>query len=253
MFSSTKPCLYKETNDSYSSTVIGILLVALTITVGLSVLGVWVNAENGSQNDDFEFPFIPKKNQITEIASEITISQGQSSEVSDGAYLGLCDGPVPECGSVGRFDTVPGTLEIDWSNTYLPSESDPLPLCIDNAWLSDYYMTVTSIGGYSPKCGAVLLNQLKGGTCFEGVIIANFEERPVAGTCPCEVDYYITFTTKDDLPICLDSNHLPQGFDQTKTLDKWVDVCYVSTWEGCHLGTQEFMVILAHKAMSQKP
>lgn len=218
--------------------------------MGLSVLGVWVNAENGSQNDDFEIPFIPEKNPLKEISSEIFISEGQSSEDSDGA-LGLCDGPVPEKGYVGRFDTDPGTLEIDWSRTNLPPENDPLPLCIDNEWLDDYYMTVTSVGGYTPEWGAIFLNQLKGDYCFEGVIHVKFEETEVVGSCPCAVDYNLTFYT--DAPICLDSNHLPQGFDQTRTLDKEVDVCYVTQWKGCHLDTQKFMVILAHKAMSQEP
>ena len=111
-------------------------------------------------------------------------------------------------------------------------------------------MTVTSVGGYSPEWGAIFLNQLKGDYCFEGVIHVNFSPMPVVGSCPCAVDYNLTFYV--DAPICLDSNHLPQGFDPTKTLDKEVDVCYVTKWKGCCLDSQEFMVILAHKAMSQK-
>jgi hypothetical protein len=244
MFPSTKPCLCKETNDSCSNAVIGILIVTLAITVGLSVLGVWAYAENGSQNDDFDLPFIPEKIPLKDLVSEQS-SGGKSNEISDEAAVEVCDVSVPECDCVGRYDTLPGTLEIIDQN--LPS--GPLPLCIDNAYLEPFYVTVESIGGYSPKWGAVFLNQMKGDDCFEGVINADWTETAVDG-CPCAVDYKFTFSVCE--PICLDSNHLPKGMDQSVYLDKWVDVSYCTKWEGCHLDTQEFMVILAHKAMSQK-
>jgi hypothetical protein len=201
-------------------------------------------------------PFIPEKKPLTEIISkempsEIKISEDQSgevnSEVKDGALVGLCDGLVPESGCLGRFDTVPGKLFVVGSNP----PTGALPLCITNDWLEHYNVTVRSIGGYSFKYGAIFLNQLKGGKCFEGIInVYKIAEIPVPG-CPCAVDYVLGFTTLN--PICLDSNHLPEGFDQTPTLGKWVDACYCTTWEGCHEDYQEFKVILAHKAMSQNP
>jgi len=252
MFQSTKPCLCKETNGSYSNAVMGILIITITLSMGLSVLGVWANALDGSQEDSFDLPLIPEKSVEDIISQEVSldpmVSEGQSSEVTEEASVGLCDESVPESGYLGRFDTVPGTLEIDYARTFLPE--GPLPLCIDNAWLSDYYMTVVSVGGYSPEWGAVYLDQLKGDECFEGIICANFDE-VVLDDCPCTTEYYVTFTVQD--PICLDSNHLPVGFDQSRTLDKEVDVCFSSMWKGCHLDTQKFMVILAHKAMSQNP
>jgi hypothetical protein len=255
MFKRTKPCLCKETNGSYSSAVIGILIITITLSMGLSVLGVWVNALDGSQEDTFDLPFIPEKKSVEDTfsqdrSSEIKISGGQSSEVSDEALVGLCDGPVPESGSIGRFDTEPGTLEIDYALSNLPSGNEILPLCIDDAYLSQYFMTVVSVGGYSPVWGAIFVNQLKGEGCFEGVINANFVER-VLDDCPGTVSYYIYFTV--DEPFGLDSNHLPVGFDQSVILEKWVDVCFATKWKGCELVTQEFMVILAHKAMSQNP
>ena len=255
MFKSTKPCLCKETNGSYSNAVIGILIITITLSMGLSVLGVWVNALDGSQEDSFDLPFIPEKKSVEdiisqEISSEIQISGDRSSEVSDGAFMGLCDGPVPESGSIGRFDTVPGTLEIDYANSNLPTADEILPLCIDDAYLSQYYMNVVSIGGYSPVWGAIIINQLKGEDCFEGVINANFRET-ILDDCPGTVNYYVYFTVEN--PIGLDSNHLPVGFDQSVILEKWVDVCFATKWKGCELPNQEFMVILAHKAMSQNP
>jgi len=252
MFQSTKPCLCKETNGSYSNAVIGILVITICLSMGLSVLGVWVNAFDGSQEDSFDLPLIPEKKSLEEIisqekSSDIKISEDQSSEDPGGAFIGVCDGPVPESGYVGCLDTVPGTLEI--IEEILPTE--PLPLCIDNDYLADYYIVVESVGGYSPEWGAIFVNQMKGEDCFEGVINANFEEIIVDGSCPCTVNYLVTFTVTED--ICLDSNHLPVGFDQSVYLDKWVEVCYVTEWKGCELNTQKFMVILAHKAMSQNP
>ena len=249
MFPSTKPCLCKETNDSYSNTVMGILIVTLAITVGLSVLGVVFNAENGSQNDDFELPFIPEKIPLKELISHESssdIPEEKSGEVSDKAAVEVRDVSVPEGGYLGCFDTEPGTLEV--IEEVLPV--DPLPLCIDDAYLANYHVIVRSIGGYSPKSAKIFLNQMKGDDCWEGVINADWTYTTVPG-CPCAVDY--TFTFSVDEPICLDSNHLPEGFDQTVTLDKWVEAWYCSLWEGCHEVSQEFTVILAHKAMSQKP
>ena len=250
MFPSTKKCLDIETNGSYSTTVIGILIIAVTVSIGLSMLGVWTNALDGSQNNDFDLPFLPenplKDMNSQEITSEDVSSEDQSNEVLDGALLVICDESVPEGGCLGRFDTVPGTLKV--IEEVLPV--GPLPLCITNDWLADYHIVVESVGGYEPLMGKIFLNQMKGDDCFEGIIYANFEARPVPG-CPCTVNYYVTFTVKE--PICLDSNHLPEGFDQDKTLDKWVDASYCSIWQGCHLPEQQFVVILAHKAMSQNP
>ena len=256
MFQSTKPCLCKETNGSYSNTVMGILLITISLSMGLSVLGVWVNAFDGSQEDSFDLPLIPEKKSLEDIisqeaSSDPKASEGQSSEVSDEACMGVCDGLVPECGDVGRFDTVPGTLEVDEAASVLPTGA--LPLCIDNDWLDDYFLIVESIGGYTPIWGKLYINQLKGGYCFEGKLNAHFEEIVILGTCPCVVTYNITFTTDD--PICLDSNHVPLAIDpdQTQILEKWVFVTFKTEWKGCDDDLQAFMVILAHKAMSQNP
>ena len=58
MFQSTKPCLCKETNGSYSNTVMGILIITVSLSIGLSVLGVWVIALDGSQEVTFDMPLI---------------------------------------------------------------------------------------------------------------------------------------------------------------------------------------------------
>jgi hypothetical protein len=229
----------------------GILIITVSLSIGLSVLGVWVIALDGSQEDSFDLPLIPEKKSVKDIISQEAPSDpqdsdGQSGEISDEACMGECDEPVPESGYGGCFDTEPGYIEV--VDAVLPD--GPLPLCIDNEWLSQYYVVVNSVGGYSPNWGAIYLNQMKGDECFEGIVFMHFDEIILDG-CPCATNYLITFFVCE--PICLDSNHLPEGFDQDVYLDKWVEVCFAMEWEGCHLDTQTFMVILAHKAMSQNP
>jgi hypothetical protein len=245
MFPSTKKCLEIETKGSYSTTVIGILIATVTIAIGLSMFGVWADAFDGSQNDDFDLPYIPENNPLKDLnskeTSEMKVSEGV--ENLDEASLVISDELVPERGCLGCFDTVPGTLKV--VEEVLPE--GPLPLCIDNEWLSQYHIVVESVGGYAPVWGEVYLDQNKADDCYQGIIKAHFEARPV-DDCPCTVLYYVTFYVEE--PICLDSNHLPEGFDQSVTLDKWVCGSYFSVWEGCHLPEQQFVVILAHKAMN---
>ena len=255
MFQRTKPCLCEETNGSYSNAVMGILIITFTLSMGLSVLGVWVNAFDGSQEDSFDLPFIPENKSLEdiisqEISSENKFSEGESGEVSVEALMGLCDVPVPESDDIGCFDTLPGTLEINEAASVLPV--GPLPLCINNDYLDDYYLIVESVGGYSPIWGEIYLDQNKGGFCYEGILIADFNEIVEDGS-PCIVTYNVTFTTLDNLPISLDSNHLPMGMDPSVTLNKMVCVTFKSEWKGCEDQSQQFMVILAHKAMSQNP
>jgi hypothetical protein len=73
------------------------------------------------------------------------------------------------------------------------------------------------------------------------------------------MEYVIGFQLMDpDHPIVLESNHVPQIIGDwfcvipDKELDKRVDLCFVTTWTGCFQPDQEFLVILAHKTMSQK-
>ncbi|MFX0009252.1 MAG: hypothetical protein ACFE9R_02965 [Candidatus Hermodarchaeota archaeon] len=254
MFQALKPVSKRETKGSYSITVIGIILITVIITLGLSVLGVGINAQDGIRDKDQEMPYIPERPEIIshEIPPEKKISADQSievsSEVTDGAIVGLCDVPVPNSGCFGPFDTVRGTLTITEEN--LPTW-DALPLCIDDAMLEGYYVIVRSYGGYTPVRGGFAVDQMKDNE-IEGFIYMTFEEVTDAyktdNDC-CAVRYWkVTFHLCED--ICLDSNHTPVGFED-KTLDKEVYLYGCMTWTGCERPEQEFSVILAHKAMSQ--
>ena len=100
MFKSTKPRLCEETNGSYSNAVMGILIITVSLSIGLSVLGVWVIALDGSQEVTFDLPLIPEKKSVKDIisqeaSSDPLVSEGESSEVSDEACMGECNEPVP--------------------------------------------------------------------------------------------------------------------------------------------------------------
>ncbi|MBY9021153.1 MAG: hypothetical protein KGD67_08850 [Candidatus Lokiarchaeota archaeon] len=273
MFKSTKPCLCEETNGSHSNAVIGILIITISLSVGLSVLGVWVKAFDGSQEDSFDLPLIPEKKSLDEIISDESSSEFKNSEdlsteinsvglslehsediFSDAAISGLCDVSVPECGSFGGYDTVPGTMEIVGIPN-LPTE--PLPLCIDD--VSQWSITVRTTGGYEPKGGSITVTQGVGDKAeYRGTLLINHDDgTPVAGVCGA-MDYVLTFSLCDG-PIILDSNHVPESplgdfcVWPDKTLEKEVYLSVNSIWEGCRLPDQEFVVILAHKAMSQNP
>jgi len=274
MFKSTKPCLCEETNGSYSYTVLGILLITVSLSMGLSVLGVWVNAFDGSQEDTFDLPLIPEKKTLEDIISKDDSSQfknfgDQSTEInsaglslecsedefSDEAISGLCDVSVPECGSFGPYDTETGTMEI--VGMTLPT--DPLPLCIDNDYLMPFEIIVRTTGGYVPDGGWICVYQGFGDKEeFKGKILIRSDlGTPVAEVCGA-TDYVLTFYVCD--PIILESNHIPDSplgdfcvWSDYDDLQKEVYLCVHSIWEGCFLDEQEFMVILAHKAMSQNP
>ena len=273
MSQSTKPCLFKETNGSYSDTVMRILVITIALSMGLSVLGVSVSVFNGFQEDDFEYPLIPENKPIEKITSEegspessdseeqstegkpIGSSSEQTEDIPDATNSGPCDVSVPESGSFGPYDTERGTMEI--VDMKLPTE--PLPLCIDNEYLQDFSITVRTTGGYEPKGGWITVTQGQGDKkeC-RGFININYDDgTKVEGECCTTYDYVLTFTV--DRKICLESNHVPANplgdfcVWPDKTLDKEVFLCVQSIWQGCLLDEQEFMVILAHKTMSQNP
>ena len=279
MFKRTKPCLYKETNGSYSNAVIGILCITISLSMGLSVLGVWFNAFDGFQEDNFEMPLIPEKKPLEDIisqdtSSEFKISGDQSTEVnsvrvssehsedifSDEAISGLCDVSVPEKGLFEGFDTEAGEMVID--DLLLPAE--PLPLKLTDAYLDGSYIIVGTLGGYSWVDGCIKVIQTKSDDRFiwdniQGYIDITSTELVDYGLHGW--DYYnLTFTVRGNHPIILDANHVPDSplgdfwvEDCDENLDKFVTLKICTTWTGCENINQQFMVILAHKVLSQNP
>jgi len=249
-----------ETKGSYSKTVIGIIIITLTFSVGLIILGVWEPEQNGIQQEYSNMPFVPENNFSDESSSEPSSSEDLSEEIrsssetteeefSDAVISGSWDVPVLEIGSVCDLDTEVGTLEIICEN--LPT--DPLPLCIDQAWLDQWYVVAESMGGYEFLGGVMVIKQKD--LPDQYVQIVKLGEV----FCHPYMEYVIGFQLMDpDHPIVLESNHVPTIIGDwfcvipDKELDKRVDLCFVTTWTGCFQPDQEFLVILAHKTMSQK-
>jgi hypothetical protein len=253
-----------ETNGSYYKVVTGIILFTIALTVGLSIMGVGDVAQNGFQQD-FELPFIPENKLSDESSLEIRFSEDLSQEIkylsensedsfSEAAFCGSSDVLVPKKGVFGPFDTVPGEMEL--IRSVLPV--DPLPLKITNEYLDDYWILVGTTGGYSWVDGCIKVMQAKSDeSIWDNVVgIIDITAMPVQG--PHGWAYYnLTFTVSGDHPIILDSNHPPDSplgdfcVWGPSDLDKFVHLKVSTTWEGCHLPEQQFMVILAHKVMSQ--
>jgi len=260
MYPNIKHSLAIETNGSYSKAVIGIIIITLACTFGLTILGVWEPEQNGIQQESYDLPFVPENKISEESSSEPSSSEDLSEEIrtssenteedfSEVAISESSDVPVLEMGSVCGLDTEAGTLEI--VREVLPQ--DPLPLCLDQAYLDQWGIMVQSYGGYEFEGGIMVIKQKDIPDQFIQIVkLGEYFNHPYA-------DIHLGFQLMDPThPIVLESNHVPTIIGDwfcvipDKELDKRVDLCFVTTWTGCFLPDQEFLVILAHKAVSQK-
>ena len=260
MYPNIKHSLAIETNGSYSKAVIGIIIITFSFSVGLIILGVWEPEQNGIQQEYTNMPFVPENKILDESSSEPSSSEDLSEEIktssettgeefSDAVISGSWDVPVLEIGSVCDLDTEVGTLEI--VREVLPQ--DPLPLCITQDWLDRWAVMVESYGGYEFLGGVMVVKQKDIPDQYIQIYT-----KDVIFNHPY-MEYKIGFQLMDpDHPIVLESNHVPTIIGDwfcvipDKELDKRVDLCFVTTWTGCFQPDQEFLVILAHKTMSQK-
>ncbi|MCK4383064.1 MAG: hypothetical protein KAW66_07215 [Candidatus Lokiarchaeota archaeon] len=260
MYPNIKHSLAIETKGSYSKAVIGIIIITFAFSVGLIILGVWEPEQNGIQQEYNNLPFVPENKISEESSSEPSSSEDLSEEIksssettgeefSDAVISGSWDVPVLEIGSVCDLDTEVGTLEIVSAN--LPV--DPLPLCLTQDWLDQWYVIAESYGGYEFLGGYMVIKQKALPDQFIQIVkLEEFFNHPY-------MEYKLGFQLMDpDHPIVLESNHVPTIIGDwfcvipDKELDKRVDLCFVTTWTGCFQPDQEFLVILAHKTMSQK-
>lgn len=260
MCSNNINCLEIETNGRHFNTVTRIVLITMTFTIGLSILGAWDVAQNGFQQDDIELPFIPENKFPEESSSVIKNSDDLSLELKKDKEATLCgssDVSVPEYGLFEDFDTEVGEMEI--ADQVLPTGD--LPLCIDNEYLDDFYIVVGTYGGYQWVSGCIKVMQSKSDKPMWDNIVGYIDVDAI----PIDIAegkhgwvyYNLTFTVSGNHPIILESNHIPDSplgdfyVSGPSDLDKFVDLKIKTTWEGCHQETQQFMVILAHKVMSQ--
>ncbi|MFX0039038.1 MAG: hypothetical protein ACFFCY_10815 [Promethearchaeota archaeon] len=256
-------CLEIETNGSYSKAVTRILVITILLAVGLSVLGAWDVAQNDFQDKDFELSFIPENKNSEESPSKITTSDQLPQRIkkfSEATLVGFSDVPVPEKGCFGPYDTLPGDMVI--AEQVLPTGD--LPLCIDDSYLAGSYIIVGTYGGYDWYDGCIEVIQAKSDDPFWCDNIVGYID--ITGREIFHYEYAVhgwsyynlTFNVRGDHPIVLDSNHPPDSplgdffvYFPHDNLDKFVHLKVCTEWTGCGLPEQHFMVILAHKTMSQ--
>lgn len=267
----SKKSLEYETTDSYSKTVTGILIVAVGLAVMVLICGVWVITTygvNGNQSVNTVIPFVPEMRPSEKSILEDQISEDMDSDLkvydlnpSEALVMtGTGDVLVTERCEVGFMDVDPGYLCV--SDAYLP---ETLPICITNDFLEEFYITVSSYGGYAPLNGWVRLFQMKTDGMYEGQIDITWTLVGEA-VCPCTgcvADIYeATFTV--EAPIMLESNHPPAAICgdcdlcfipewAPEELGKEVFVVIQSDWTGCNGPDQKFRVIPAHESLSWNP
>lgn len=266
--------LFNETKGSYSKTVSGIVIVTLVITCGLAIMGIWEGYVDGNNQVDYNMPFIPENKFFEESSSESKDSKALSKEIlpsseisgdifTEETILGSSDVPVPKKGCFDNYDTVAGEMEI--FDVIMPDPTIALPLKLDQAWADKWSLTVGAFGGYSPvidgSCIKVYQEKTGDPNCEPIGYIDVVFGTVYASTDPAlhGWDFYDVTFKIDGHPIVLDSNHIPNiGSDfwiydgGYLDLDKFVDFKICTTWEGCQLPEQQFVVILAHKVLSQK-
>jgi len=151
-----------------------------------------------------------------------------------------------ESGCWGSLCTEQGTIDIVGS-----SIPDALPLCIDSAYLQEWYVDILSYGGYQPWGGYIDVWQ-KGE--FKGKINVVWTWTG-KGDC-CAYDYWRATFYVDD-KICLESNQYPDVAPwilghpegQQTIPGKCVDFYIMTYWTGCVPGdqpSQDFTIIPSH-------
>jgi hypothetical protein len=141
---------------------------------------------------------------------------------------------------------------IDIYDYYLP-EGD-IPLCIDQAWLDQFYVIVHVYGGYDLLEMGLLLEQKGDWYCIDIVPLDRWGE--------CSDMYYVYGLALPDGvdKYSFDANNFPEvsaPFElwhdpDVDDLEKEINVYFCSLWTGCDLPAQEFTISLVHCNMDNK-
>ena len=142
----------------------------------------------------------------------------------------------------GCLDTVPGYIK-----TLGGYVDDPLPLCIDEEVVADWWMSVEVYGGYEPNCGYIDVWQ-KG--VRVGKLFITWTEVREEAVCTPGI-WNATFSI--EAPFRLDSNQYPIVDENCRVIAEHrtipgKDVCFESMtcWQGCSEDDQKFSIISTH-------
>jgi hypothetical protein len=139
---------------------------------------------------------------------------------------------------------------IDIVDYYLPTGD--IPLCIDQAWLDQFYVTIHVYGGYDLLDMCLWLEQ-KNGICY------CIEVYEIAFQKVCCSEYYVTYGFRIYEDICFDANNWPTVggdfeiyYDQSHPdLDKEIYAYFCSLWTGCEEDWQQFAISLVRLESGQ--
>ena len=247
MFPSTKQCLRKETNGSYSSAVIGIL-VLFTLIIFVAYLGVIafesfsINSNNGYLDVNVDPLYSLEFNNAEKNLEEIIVAKpGHTEPVDQVVY-------DPE-----HYFAEPGQIEFVESSF----ESD-LPICMSLEYGAEQWVIIKVLGGYTPTItnyyghdgyGLMTLKDAHGNIVFNdcvpgmfvGWIMDDYSVVECEGTL-CDMCWvYYNFTLDPyacENWVCLDSSY---DVDGNLHPCKFYTFEYDTHWKGC-----EFDKILAH-------
>jgi len=226
-----------NSNKRYSLIIAGILI--------LSILSIFLAAtlDLGNSSND-------KNSYLRYMGSgDIYVDNGNNDNVS-----------VAQSQDFDHIDTDTGYIDI--TDSYLP---ETVPLCLDNGAIDDWFIEITTCGGYYIRSDItsyvnVLQKKADDGSAYASIGTLNIniaDITPADAPCCCKV-YNLTFTVEDDGCIAVDSNHFPwtginaDGWSLTKhgcNLNKWVELDVMTYWCGCHCWDQNFEIILTHKGI----
>ena len=250
----------KETmgSRSYKLLIALIMLSSIAfifVVIGISIGGTCTYSELGIQPASTGIPLVQGNS-----GSELVIPNSlENNDVS-----------VPlECEMIG-LDTETGFIKV--YDYYI---DDPLPLCLCDETISDWYIDFCVWGGYTPTDGCVTVWQPdpdKIGMINKGCLDIEVAEIGTVADCCCDVPccceaelWRATFNDACGCGVILDSNHLPTFIDETcignefncwempaqtdpgRELGKLVNLEISMDWEGCNGPDQSCEVILAHK------
>jgi len=238
MFKSTKPCLCKETNGSYSNAVIGIAVLSICVIITIGCWGILNSNQDDSYliNCDFSLNVFESQSRNKEFVS---VAQGMEYD---------------------NLDTDTGAITV---GPYMLPDWDNVPLCITEADFNGMFIDLKVTGGYVPtdlcdwyiKIWQDTDNEKDTKECIGRINLIPTLDLALS-TC-CEAYYHVYFDVVGDC-IQVDSNHFPDliGFPQgwvldpeceVENLDKFVMITISTEWQGCCYDCQQFEIILSQK------
>ncbi len=125
-----------------------------------------------------------------------------------------------------------------------------IQLCIDQAYLDQFYVYVHVYGGYILTDTCLMFEQK--GECYK----VNVDWELIPGLCCSDYYYNLTLSLVCGEPFCFDANNWPQVdppfrlFDSGEDdLQKKINAYFCSWWEGCPLDEQEFKIFKVHSSV----